>query len=129
MPYRRLTSALIASAGIAGAVALSAPAHAADFSVGTVTYCSKGSVVTLTATPGSGRIAVTLDVNGSGSGNYWTLGMVDNFTGVYGGTKRADANGDVRVSAETADQAGTDNFGASAFNWRTGEVCAATLPV
>ena len=43
---------------------------------------------------------------------------------VYAGLK-SDANGDVAVSASTADQAGTDYLSGSAFRWRTGEVCGA----
>jgi hypothetical protein len=127
MPYRRLTGALAAAAALVSGVAISASAHASDFSVATMTYCSKGSVVKLSASESYGKLAVTLNVNGSASGAYWSAGIVENLTGVYGGLPRADGNGDFTVNAVTADQAGTDNFGASAFNWRTGEVCAATV--
>jgi len=68
MPYRRLTGALAAAAALVSGVAISAPAHASDFSVATMTYCSKGSVVKLSASESYGKLAVTLNVNGSAAG-------------------------------------------------------------
>ena len=58
---------LIAAAVLASTLA-AAPAHASDFSVATMTYCSKGSVVKLSASESYGKLAVTLNVNGSAAG-------------------------------------------------------------
>ena len=41
MPYSRLTGALAAAAALVSGVAISAPAHASDFSVATMTYAPR----------------------------------------------------------------------------------------
>ncbi len=123
------TASSFAALGLVGTLAIASPASAADIEIGNWTACSQGSAIRIAATSGSGQISATVTVNGSAAGQTWGVSLSDNWTYVYGGLKRADAAGDVAVTRSTADQSGTDNLIASAVNFRTGEVCAATLSV
>ncbi len=127
---RRLTAAAAASAALVGAALAIAPAASAAVPASVnVSGCTLGSTITLSGTPSAGRIAVSLTVDGAAAGQYWSVAIGDNLTGVYAGLKKSDANGDVAVAASTGDQSGTDYLTGSAFNWRTGEVCGAAVSV
>lgn len=129
MNPRRSTLATTFTAVVVGALALAPAASATEVEVPVVAACTKGSTISLAATPSAGNLSITMVVDGGGAYHLWVLGIGDNLTGVYGGVRMANSAGDLSVSRGTADQAGTDNIGASAVNLRTGEVCVATLPV
>jgi hypothetical protein len=61
------------------------------------------------------------------AGDTWEVFLSDNGTRFFAGTRKADANGEVRVSKPTGDRAGTDRIKGYAYSRDTGEVCQGSL--
>jgi hypothetical protein len=61
------------------------------------------------------------------AGDTWEVFLSDNGSRFFAGTRKADANGEVRVSKLTGDRVGTDRIKAYAYSRDTGEVCQGSL--
>ena len=72
-------------------------------------------------------LRVRFRIENTPPGNVWEIFLSDNGTRFLATTRTANSNGEVRVSKNTRDRAGTDKVKAYGLSRATGEVCSGSV--
>jgi len=72
-------------------------------------------------------LRVRFRIENTPAGNVWEVFLSDNGNRFLATTRTADPNGEVRVSKNTRDRAGTDKVKAYGYSRATGEVCSGSV--
>jgi len=73
------------------------------------------------------RLRVRFRIENTPAGNVWEVFLSDNGNRFLATIRTADQNGEVRVSKNTRDRAGTDKVKAYGYSRATGEVCSGSV--
>ena len=112
------------------AMALGTPAFASPAKGGVQKSgpCSAASTWKLKASPDSGRIEVSFEVDSNVAGQKWSVTLKDNGVKVWSGTATTQApSGSFEVRKFIANKAGADKIQGTASFAATGEVCKGTV--
>jgi len=72
-------------------------------------------------------LRVRFRIENTPAGNVWEVFLSDNGNRFLATIRTADPNGEVRVSKNTRDRAGTDKVKAYGYSRATGEVCSGSV--
>jgi osmotically-inducible protein OsmY len=121
-----LTTALIASAGIASA----ASASGGGDDIRNAGTCTDSSSSKIKVKADDGRIEVEFEVDQNKTGENWKVKIKDNGSTAFSGSATTrGASGSFSVERKIADQSGSDDIKATAKNNGTGERCSASATI
>jgi hypothetical protein len=124
---RRWTRTAVSVALVIAAMAAAVPAGANDEMERRGSCSSGGDWRLRVEHRDANTLRVRFRIEDTPAGDVWELFLSDNGNRFFAGTKKADSNGEVRLSRLARDRAGTDRIKAYGYSRGTGETCSGSV--